>query len=79
MSRNEQDQLIREIGTLKRCSHANIVALRDFYGSTSTAQVFIVMEWCGEGDLERFIHRCGKQLPGVRAHACVCACVRARV
>lgn len=64
MARAQQDQLLQEIGTLKKCSHANIVALKNFYGSASTAQVFIVMEWCGEGDLERFIMRCGSQLPG---------------
>ena len=44
MSRDEQDQLLREIGTLKRCSHTNIVALRDFYAiKAAQATVFIVM------------------------------------
>ena len=59
MARDRQDQLLQEIGTLKRCSHANIVGLIDFYGSTSAAQVFIIMEWCGYGDLEGFIARTG--------------------
>ena len=63
MSREQQDQLLQEIGTLKKCAHANIVALKDFYGSASTAKVFVVMEWCSEGDLEGFIMRCGSQLP----------------
>ena len=63
MPLDKQDQLIQEIGTLKRCSHTNIVALKAFYGSASTAQVFIVMEWCGQGDLENFIDRRGSQLP----------------
>ena len=67
MARDRQDQLLQEIGTLKRCEHTNIVGLIDFYGSTSAAQVFIIMEWCSQGDLESFTTRTGSRAGGAGA------------
>lgn len=53
LSKSEADNLITEISLLKKLKHPHIVDLVDFCWDSS--YIYIVMEYCGGGDLSRFI------------------------
>ena len=57
MTAANKEQLIKEIATMKQCDHLHIVTLLDFY--FNAAGVWMALEWCGLGDLERYITRDG--------------------
>eukprot|EP00096_Caligus_rogercresseyi_P015710 TRINITY_DN8179_c0_g1_i1.p1 TRINITY_DN8179_c0_g1~~TRINITY_DN8179_c0_g1_i1.p1 ORF type:complete len:471 (-),score=182.70 TRINITY_DN8179_c0_g1_i1:84-1496(-) len=60
LSKKEVDNIISEISLLKSLKHAHIVEMKDF--SWDGSYVYIVMEYCGGGDLSRFI-RLRKSIP----------------
>lgn len=49
----EMLQTRREVDVLKVCKHPNIVQLFDFFENYET--IFIVMEFCGAGDLFEYL------------------------
>ena len=50
-----QKRLGLEIEIMKKCDHPHIVHLLDFYWDKRC--VYLVMEWCGLGDLSVFMRR----------------------
>uniref|UniRef100_A0A0K2TEP2 Serine/threonine-protein kinase ULK3 n=1 Tax=Lepeophtheirus salmonis TaxID=72036 RepID=A0A0K2TEP2_LEPSM len=58
--KKEVDNIISEITLLKTLKHQHIVEMVDFTWDTS--YIYIIMEYCGGGDLSRFI-RLKKSLP----------------
>ena len=53
LSSAEADNLITEISMLKKMKHDHIVEMKDF--GYDANYIYIVMEYCGGGDLSRFI------------------------
>ncbi len=63
LSKAEQDNLITEISLLKKLKeHPHVVRMIDFFGDA--ANIYIVMEYCGGGDLSQLIKtKVGQTLP----------------
>ncbi|ESU36847.1 Kinase, NEK [Giardia duodenalis] len=57
MSEKEKKLLVHEVNTLKELSHENIVSYIDRFVERENAKMFIVMEYCENGDLARYIKR----------------------
>jgi len=55
LSKKEEDNLVREIALLKRLRHENIVQMV-YFGWDSTF-IYIIMEYCGGGDLSKLIRK----------------------
>lgn len=53
LTKKEADNLVQEIKLLKELKHDNIVKMIDFQGDSN--YIYIIMEYCGGGDLSRFI------------------------
>ncbi len=53
LSKSETDNLITEISILKKLKHEHIVHMVDFRWDAN--YIYIIMEYCGGGDLSRFI------------------------
>ncbi len=53
LSKSETDNLITEISLLKKLEHEHIVHMVDFCWDAN--YIYIIMEYCGGGDLSRFI------------------------
>lgn len=53
LSKFEADNLIQEIGLLKKLKHEFIVEMKDFAWDSS--YIYIIMEYCGGGDLSRYL------------------------
>merc|ERR1719278_1786760 len=60
MSKTEADAIIGEISILKKLKHDFIVEMKDFNWDSNF--IYIVMEYCGGGDLSRYI-KLHKRLP----------------
>ena len=65
LSKNEVDNIVTEISLLKKLKHDFIVEMTDF--SWDKNYIYINMEYCGVGDLSRFI-RSRKKLPENTCH-----------
>ena len=57
MAEKERKLLVHECNTLKEMHHSHIVAYADRYLDKSMSKIFIVMEYCENGDLARYIKR----------------------
>ncbi|ESU41680.1 Kinase/ NEK / Serine/threonine protein kinase [Giardia duodenalis assemblage B] len=57
MSEKEKKLLVHEVNTLKELSHENIVSYIDRFVERENAKMFIVMEYCENGDLAKYIKR----------------------
>lgn len=56
LSKTAQDNIISEIGILKKLNHENIVMLKDF--SWDATHIYLIMEFCSGGNLWSYIrHR----------------------
>ncbi len=55
LSKAETDNLVTEIAMLKKLKHDNIVHLIDFCWDSN--YIYIITEYCGGGDLSKFIKR----------------------
>ncbi|XP_014224400.1 serine/threonine-protein kinase ULK3 [Trichogramma pretiosum] len=58
LSKSSIDNIITEINLLKILKHEYIVEMRDFFWDEG--HIYIVMEYCNEGDLSNFIKRKSK-------------------
>ena len=56
-SEKEKKLLVHEVNTLKEMNNANIVKYVDRYIDKSKQKIFIIMEYCENGDLARYIKR----------------------
>lgn len=57
MSDKEKKLLVHEVNVLKDLHHQNIVRYIDRYLDKATLKIYIVMEYCENGDLARYIKR----------------------
>ncbi|TNJ30173.1 Kinase, NEK [Giardia muris] len=57
MSEKEKKLLVHEVNTLKELHHENIVSYIDRFVERENAKMFIIMEYCENGDLARYIKR----------------------
>ena len=55
MSKNEADAIVAEISILKNIKHDFIVEMLDF--QWDSRQIYIIMEYCGGGDLSKYIKK----------------------
>ena len=60
LSKREVDNIVTEISLLKKLKHDFIVEMKDFTWDNNF--IYISMEYCGVGDLSRFI-KAHKKLP----------------
>lgn len=58
MSKTESDAIVAEISMLKKIKHEFIVEMKDFTWDSN--YIYIIMEYCGGGDLSKYIKRHGK-------------------
>lgn len=57
MQEKERKLLVHECNTLKEMHHSHIVSYVDRYLDKQKQKIFIVMEYCENGDLARYIKR----------------------
>ena len=55
MSEKEKEHLISEIQILNLLKHENIVKYKEHFNMKPTKTIYIVMEYCPEGDLAKKI------------------------
>ncbi|XP_014669645.1 PREDICTED: serine/threonine-protein kinase Nek2-like [Priapulus caudatus] len=58
MSESEKHMLVAEVNLLRELRHRHIVRYYDRVVNKSTATIYIIMEHCEGGDLERLINKC---------------------
>ena len=57
MKEKEKELLVHEVNTMKDLSHENIVRYVNRYLDKQTGKLYMVMEYCDNGDLARYIKR----------------------
>ena len=57
MKDKEKELLVHEVNTLKDLNHDNIVRYIDRYIDKTRGKLFMVMEYCDNGDLAKYIKR----------------------
>lgn len=55
LSKSAEDNIVTEISLLKKLKHPHIVNMKDFLYDGKC--IYIIMEWCGGGDLSGFIKK----------------------
>ncbi|KAE8753055.1 hypothetical protein FOCC_FOCC000400 [Frankliniella occidentalis] len=55
LSKSAEDNIVTEISLLKKLKHPHIVNMKDFLYDGRC--IYIIMEWCGGGDLSGFIKK----------------------
>lgn len=61
MKEKEKQLLVSEVNLLRKLDHPSIVRYVDRYQDKARALIYIVMEFCGAGDLARYIKQCKTQ------------------
>ncbi|KAJ7815261.1 kinase-like domain-containing protein, partial [Mycena olivaceomarginata] len=61
MSTKDRKQVVAEVNILKELQHRNIVRYHDRYVDDSSETLYILMEYCGGGDLSNIIKQAVKQ------------------
>lgn len=61
MSEAEKQMLVSEVNLLRELKHPNIVRYYDRIIDRTSTTLYIVMEYCGGGDLSSLISRCIKE------------------
>ena len=57
MKEKEKELLVHEVNTMKELNHDNIVRYVDRYLDKSRGRLFMIMEYCDNGDLAKYIKR----------------------
>lgn len=60
MSEKEKSQLVSEVNILRELRHPNIVRYYDRIIDKQNSSIFIVMEYCEQGDMSQLIRKCRK-------------------
>lgn len=60
MSEKEKQQLVSEVNILRELRHPNIVRYYDRLIDKERSRIYIVMEFCEQGDMAALIRRCKK-------------------
>ena len=58
LTKVETDSIVAEISILKKLKHDFIVEMTNFHWDSS--YIYIIMEYCGAGDLSKYIKKHGK-------------------
>ena len=58
MKSKEKELLVSEVNLLRKLNHPSIVRYVDRYQDKSRCLIYIVMEYCGAGDLAKYIKQC---------------------
>lgn len=58
MSEKEKQQIVAEVNILRELKHSNIVRYYDRIIDKQEAKIYIVMEYCENGDMARLIKNC---------------------
>ena len=61
MSEKEKQQLVSEVNILRELWHPNIVRYYDRIIDKERSRIYIIMEYCEQGDMGQLIKRCKKQ------------------
>lgn len=57
MKEKEKELLVHEVNTMKDLDHPNVVKYIDRYLDKSRGRLYMVMEYCDNGDLAKYIKR----------------------
>ena len=57
MKEKEKELLVHEVNTMKDLNHDNIVKYIDRYLDKGKGRLYMIMEFCDNGDLARYIKR----------------------
>lgn len=60
MSEKEKQQLVSEVNILRELRHPNIVRYYDRIIDKERSRIYIIMEYCEQGDMAALIKRCKK-------------------
>ena len=60
MSEKEKQQLVSEVNILRDLRHPNIVRYYDRIIDKESSRIYIVMEFCEQGDMAALVKRCKK-------------------
>lgn len=60
MSEKEKSQLVSEVNILRELRHPNIVRYYDRLIDKEKSRIYIIMEFCEQGDMGQLIRRCKK-------------------
>ena len=61
MSEKEKQQIVAEVNILRELQHPSIVQYHHHFIDKKNLKIFIVMEHCDKGDLQRTVRKCIKQ------------------
>ena len=61
MSEREKEQLVAEVNILRELKHDNIVRYHDRVIDRKKGLIYLIMEYCEEGDLRDLLKRCRKK------------------
>ena len=60
MSEKEKTQIVAEVNLLRELSHKHIVQYHDRFIDKKNQNIYIIMEYCAGGDLQKIIKSCIK-------------------
>ena len=60
MSEKEKQQLVSEVNILRDLKHPNIVRYYDRIIDKESSKIYIIMEFCEQGDMAALVKRCKK-------------------
>lgn len=60
MSEKEKTQIVAEVNILRELSHKHIVKYHDRFIDKKNQNIYIIMEYCAGGDLQKIIKSCIK-------------------
>ena len=61
-TRSEKDKLSEEVKLLQSLKHDNIVRYQEFIDDEKNATLYIVMDYCEKGDLQKLITQLKKEV-----------------
>ena len=60
MNEREKQQIVTEVNILRDLNHPNIVRYYDRCIDKKNLKIYIIMEYCPQGDLQQLIKKCQK-------------------
>ena len=64
MNEKEKQQIVSEVNILRDLHHPNIVRYYDRCIDKKNLKIYIIMEYCQQGDLQQMIKKCQKSRGG---------------